>query len=369
VFDVCTINEEQYIYYQDTNNNIRQLWNPINRINIKFTAPITSITGTILNTFSVLYPAFDPAISDYGLLTDAQTSTVTYNLSIVQASGTTVINELAFPNQLLAISDTNNTYYIRLHPSSTLYGTTNITSADYNPGYYLAADTFGSGSPYFSIYDSQGVPVWYRRNTSDPNFLAIGSVCAFQKGNAKNRAITLIFNSSRPRTVIDIATLEEGNYVSLPPSGGGGPLGWEVHESLEITGPPERKGNILHEQYVNGFYLQEQNTDHELVWDFYSTSAWPSTDPEWFHLNAMSVHPVTGNILCSFRSRSTVACINYVTKNVDWVIDADNSCWQYLLNTSLTKNLTIQGEPIINGVQYNGISAQHDCHWHPEIAH
>ena len=368
VFDVCTINNEQYIFYQDSNGFIRQLWNPINRINITFTETITSIEASIMGVTGALYPAFDPAISDYGLQTNAQTSTVTYNLSIVQASGTTTISELAFPNQLLAISDANNTYYIRLHPSSTLYGASNILSADYNPGYYLAADTFGSGSPYFSIYDSQGVPVWYRRVTSDPNFLAIGSMCAFQKGNGKNRAITLIFDFNRPRTVIDIATLEEGNYISLPPSGGGPPLGWEVHESLELDGPPNRRGNILHAMYVNGFYLQEQNTDHELVWDFYSTSAWPSTDPEWFHINAMSVHPVTGNIICSFRTNCAIACINYATKNVDWVIDGTNGCWQYLNNTSLTKNLSIQGEPIILGNQYNGTNAQHDCRWHPEIA-
>jgi hypothetical protein len=368
VFDVCTINNEQYIFYQDSNGFIRQLWNPINRINITFTAPITSITGSITGVTGSLYPAFDPAISDYGLQTEAQTSTVTYNLSIIQASGTTTISELAFPNQLLAISDANNTYYIRLHPSSTLYGTSNILSADYNPGYYLAADTYGSGSPYFSIYDSQGVPVWYRRVTSDPNFLSIGSLCAFQKGNGKNRAITLIFDYNRPRTVIDIATLEEGNYISLPPSGGGPPLGWEVHESLELDGPPNRRGNILHAQYVNGFYLQEQNTDHELVWDFYSTSAWPDTDPEWFHINAMSVHPVTGNIICSFRTNSTIACINYATKNVDWVIDPNNACHQYLIDPNLTTLLTIQGEPIILGEQYNGTHAQHDCRWHPEIA-
>jgi hypothetical protein len=141
-----------------------------------------------------------------------------------------------------------------------------------------------------------------------------------------------------------------------------------VHEALQIKNPIERAGNMIYLSYYDGFYIQEQSADtQEIIWEFYSTDIFTSTDPEFFHVNSIDVHPVTGDLICSFRTCSSTVCINYITKNVDWAIDSNNQLISNCIDSELTTFLTPTNEPIINDVQYNGISAQHDCRWHQEI--
>jgi len=363
-FDVTSINNEQYIYYIDSNKVLHELWNPINCINIRINDIITNINGVVTSAGSSLYPSFNPDILDYGLLTNTETTKITFVLTI---NNKITITDMAYPNQSICITDpNNNTYYIKLLPNSTIYGTGITKYANYIPGYYLTADTFGQGSPYYTIYSSDGIPIWYRRNNSDPNYANNPSVCSLFLGNNTNLVTTAIFDGSRPRTVINVSTLEEKNYRMLP-STRYGQTGWDVHETLQVTAPG-RNGNMIYLSYVNGFYIQEQSaTSQEIVWEFYSSDFFNSTDPEFFHVNAIDVHPVTGNLICSFRTCSTTACINYTTGNVDWVIDSNGQLYGQCINPTLIKFLIPTNEPIIGGSQYYGTSAQHDCRWHPEL--
>jgi hypothetical protein len=247
-----------------------------------------------------------------------------------------------------------------------VYGVVSTKTTDYVPGYYLTSSTQGE-SGYYCIHDSNGIPVWWRRANSDPTFVNNPQTCTIQMGNAPNRIITLIFDGWRPRTTVDVITLEEGNYVPIEGSRSNTYF-WEVHDSHEVKGPAGRRGNILYQSYTNGCYILEQTADHEFVWDWFSTDFNTSTDPEYYHANSLDVHPVTGNIIVSARTISCVFCINYVTKNIDWAIDPYDSLRPLMIDATLTKFLNIIGEPIIEGVQYNGTSAQHDARWHPEIA-
>jgi hypothetical protein len=360
-FDICNINSEQYIFYITNTGKMGQMWNPINSINITYNSLITSISG--MADGGILTPNFSNTITDYGIQTNNINNKVSYTLNINGQD----ITDTAYPQQLITITDSDsNIYYIRLHPSGMVYGDVVTKTPDYVPGYYLTSSTQGE-SGYYCIHDSNGIPIWWRRANSDPNFLNNPQTCSIQKGNGYNRVITLIFDGFRPRTTVNVETLEEGNYMPIVGSRDNTYF-WEVHESLEIKGPGLRSGNIMYQSYTDGFYIQEQTPTHEFVWDWFSTDLVNQTNPEYFHVNSLDVHPVTGDIIVSARSISCVFCINYVTKNIDWAIDPDNYLAPQMYDSSLTTFLNIVGEPIIYDVQYNGTSAQHDARWHPEIA-
>lgn len=358
--DSCSINNEEYVFYIDSTGILRQAWNPVNMLQININQTITSIAGSVSS--NQLTPAFSNTINDYGILTGSINDPVTFSFTINGVS----VSDTAYPNQLIMISDGVHKYYVRILPDGFLYGNVMTKTPDYVPGYYLTSSTQGEKS-YYSIYDSNGVPVWWRRTTSDPNFVNNPQVAAIQRGGGKNRVITLIFDGFRPRTIVDVATLEEENYVPIVGSRENTYF-WEVHESIELRAPASRRGNIMYQSYTNGIYIQEQTPNHKFVWDWFSTDYNTQTNSEFYHVNSLDVHPVTGDIVVSARNINCVFCINYATKNIDWAIDPYDSLRPGMINASATKFLSISGEPIINGTQYNGTSAQHDARWHPEIA-
>jgi Arylsulfotransferase (ASST) len=351
-YDVTNINDEVYVYYIDTQSALRQAWNPISRVYIQ---PSTSVDSIIASSASALSPSYAANITDYILPVSSATASESYTITI---NGETY-TDTGYAGQLICIQGRNN-IYIKLTPPPIGCATT-VVYPGYSPGYYLTVDTFGGpDNLFYCIYDLNGVPVWYR--AADPDTQA----CSLFLGNARNKVATVIFNQDKSRTIVDVNTLKESNFATVAASRGGVP-GWDVHEALEIAAPASRKGNMLYGWYNNGFYIQEQSPDNKLVWDFYSTDIFSSTDPEFFHFNAFDVHPVTGDIICSFRTVSSVVCINYRTKNLDWAIDSNGGLLPATLYPEKTKFLTPTNEPVIFGVQYNGTSAQHDCRWRTEL--
>jgi hypothetical protein len=363
-FDLTNFNDEQYIFYIGTDNKLHQVWNPVPFIDIYVNSNFSSLTASIPSLGTDLYPAYNSSIKDYGLATDDQYSLFNFQLVI---DGTINISYYGYPGQSIHLYNSDNkSIYIKLLPNSIIYGNGITKYEDYIPGYYLFADTFGAGSPYYYVFSSDGVPLWYRRSTTDPSYSDNPQLCSLFLGMGKNRVITVIFDGSRPRTVINVATLEEENYLMLEDSRGTY-QGWDVHEVLEIQNPLVRRGNILYLSYSNGFYIQEQNKNHQIVWEFWSIDLVANNAPEFFHVNALDVHPITGDILCSFRNCSTIACINFNTKNVDWAIDPSGAFANVLRFPLRTKILTILNEPVIFDVKYNGTNAQHDTRWHYEL--
>jgi hypothetical protein len=147
--------------------------------------------------------------------------------------------------------------------------------------------------------------------------------------------------------------------------------GWDVHETHEVRGPPSRKGNVMYVSYYNGFYLQEQDTNHNVVWEYDSNTAFSSaTQPgDYFHVNSIDVHPLTGNVVLSMRNCCGIMSIEYETKHIEWVIDSAGSMQPQALTNSYTANtkwLTIEDETY-GGQTYAGTFFQHDARWHPEI--
>jgi len=182
----------------------------------------------------------------------------------------------------------------------------------------------------------------------------------------RNRVVTNIFDVQRTRSIIDISTLNEENYKAISPDTRGLTIDWDVHEALEIKNPLNRRGNILFGCYTSagGFYFQEQNKNHQIVWEYWSTDLIYDQPGDYFHFNSLDVHPITGDIVCSFRNCNTIACFNYRTKNIDWAIDVTGAFAAVMINTALIKFLSPINEP--SG--YYGTINQHDARWHYDIA-
>jgi len=369
-YDIININNEQYIFYIDSKNKLHQLWNPVNEIDLKLNILIDdlSVYNDNIGETNNMLPAFDILISDYSTYAEDYINKNLFILEFNQVSSQIFIN--AYPNQLIKITDSSyNIYYVRILPPGVYLADTQIINPIlYQPGYYLTSLTFPS-SYFWYIFDKNGSPVWYRRSNSDPDNLGIPQICSLFLGNAPNKVVTNVFNTQLCRSVINVETLEEINFFPKPDTRYLGNVGWDVHEALEIKLPISRKGNMIFINYggPSAFYIQEQNSSGNVVFEIYSEDYFFSTDPEFFHVNSIDVHPISGDILCSFRNCSSIACFNYKTKNLDWALDSNGQLFLTTITPILTKFLTINDE-IHDGTQYNGTNAQHDARWQTLIS-
>lgn len=364
-FDITSINDETYIYYIGTDNLLHQLWNPIMFYKIKINDYLTTLSGTVASASSSLVPEPNLSITDYVLLTNSITDPVTFTITINSIDYTGV----GYTGQSIQINDlSNNNYYIKLTPPELISGyNISIVDQNYIPGYYLVADTYGNNSPYYTILDCYGCPVWYSVNTSQPGQGNNNPrPCSLSLGKGNNRIIKNIFDGTLSREYIDINTLQQQNYKILTDGSGGSPE-WDVHDALELSAPPNRVGNIFIMSYYIGFYLQEITPTRELVWEWWSTNYFNTQDNEFFHINSNDIHPVTGNIIISCRTCSSIICIEYSTKNILWVIDSDGQLAAQFKDSSNVKFLIPTGEPNIAGIDYYGVGLQHDARWHTNI--
>jgi len=359
IFDVTNISNEEYVYYIDNNNKLNQLWNPIPTTKINFSSVIVSLNCSVSNSGSAIYPSFDPSIYDYCINSNDTTNQITYDITI---NNINITNNI-YPNQTITIIDSNNNiYHIKVLPSDIYLGTT-IKYTNYIPGYYLTANTFLS-SNYYMIYDSNGVPIWYKRSTSDGN-LGIPQVCSLFLGDNYNTVVTDIFDTNRCRTLINVDTLDETNFFILPDSREGNPT-WDVHEACILKAPLHRKGNMLLTSYTSSFYLQELSPTNTLVWDWFGSDYLNESNTEFYHINSADAHPITGHIVCSLRNCSAIISIDYNTGNIRWVINTSGQFISTLIDSTNVKILTPINEPTFP-YSYNGTNAQHDARWHTNI--
>jgi len=359
IFDIALITDEYYIYYVGVDNFVHQVWNPIMFQKIIINAYVATITSNL-----GIWPPFTiNGPTDFVLIADDNISVVNLTLTINDA----IYNFSSYPGQNIQVNDlSGNNYYFKITPNNVVLPYATIHD-NYIPGYYCTVNTFGSDQTYYNIYDCYGCPVWYRINTSQKG-QGGGNPrpCGLFLGNDVNRVITVNFDAYLPQTIVNVDTLEEFNYYILP-DGRGNTVPFDVHEALEIDLPLSRKGNMLMQSYTNGCYLQEQNKQRQIVWEWWSIDYLTSSEPEAYHINSSSVHPITGDIICSFRHQSCVLCISYTTKQILWTIDSNYTFYQFFRNPSITQFLNVVDEPIINGVRYYGTSAQHDARWHIDL--
>lgn len=252
--------------------------------------------------------------------------------------------------------------------------------------------TFTNLPNYNVVYNELGVPLWYQ-------VPPVGQTQLIQPGNEINRLLIgrrgtsgsqyvqqITNNSVLAKPLQILPTTKNGNAYTYQ---------WQQHEIVEISSPPSRRGNIMAvafvptpsantapgQQAINdkayGVYLQEQSPSGNVIWDWWSGDHFnaiaAAQNSSFFHLNAFDVHPVTGDILCSFRGCSALICIEYSTKKVKWVIQGVPQALGTLQSaadpvaTQDTKYLTLQDEPFFQSVQYQGPAGQHHVKWKTNV--
>jgi len=318
-----------------------------------------------------LQPAFSTSVTDYVVYSNAgfyDTSSLNYSVTI---NGGSPVTGTATVNKALRIRSGSQDYFVRILPSDfPQLLDVQTKTAQYIPGYYLLAFEY---SPYFAVYDSNGVPVWYTH--TDPSLQGVISLHA---GWEPNRLMTngWTHNGDRWDIQIGLNTMTAKPYTMINPDTRGGFHTWEVHEAHAIKAPANRKGNILYQSYDStGFYIQEQNPQNQIVWEWWSDDYFNTTYSDYFHVNSLDVHPVTGNIVVSARHNGAIFAIDYATKNLIWVFENNNGdCYGGPLfplrktnTTANTKWLTPFNEPTI-GTQYTGTDSQHDARWHTDFS-
>jgi len=366
-FDVTNIEYEEYIYYIDINNKLHQLWNPIPIVTINYNFEITSIAGCTDDITNSIVPPFNTSISDYAISTSMEDDAPNYTINI---NGNTDIGGYVYPGQLIQINDTKNkkknkTYYIKILPKNIECAVTNKFT-NYVPGYYLTSYTFnGTFSNYYVIYDSNGVPVWYKKNNSQLGDGNSPQIASLFLGNSLNTVVTAIFDGYTARKLINVDTLAETNYYIQPDTRGGTPS-WDVHESQVIKSPLDRNGNMILVSYTDPFYLQEISPNNTLVWDWFASDYLNDPGGDYYHINSIDVHPITGHLVLSARHHSTIFSIDYNTGNIRWIINPTNDFTSQLKDATNINILIPTNEPTVPH-PYNGTSAQHDARWHTNI--
>lgn len=341
-----------------------------------------------------MYPVFNGTTYDYAITACGPVeSSIGYTLFIngsAFSSGTTVTKNA------LQVYDGTNAYYVRFLPDGlpiapVAYGPT----SNYSPGYYLVGGWFFRTAPfnsaavsqYYSIYNQNGVPVWFTPSLSAESV-------SLQMGNRSNRVITN-GNIALPRYVIDmgVASLSTTGYNVLTSTNSspwavhGGTnfnaatSGWDIHESLVLGGSYGDNNKLLSLVYTtSGFYIQIQNPNGTINWEWDSANYLSAYDSKYdtndlYHVNSVDVNSTTGDVLVSMRNTSSVISINRVTKNIDWAIQGSYNLPNYCLSATMLSNvrasttfLTPTDEPYdSSGRQYNGPICAHDARWRTDL--
>ena len=351
-------------------------------VTINVTGAISSISASVFGNSNTLYPAFNPAVSDYGILTSSVTSgtTVTYSVTV---------NGNAYPGvsavgKLIRVTNGTNNYYIRLFPSDMPFGTvTTQPQQGYVPGYYITTSRRDINvNNYNIVYDENGVPVWYVSNAGTPHLA--------QHGNDRNK-IGVSRNGTGARFSMDITNnaveYREFNFLPTTRNGNTYQYNFGNHEFLEIKSPPEYRGNIIYNTFVAqpatgsqavtdkafGVYIQEQTPQNTIGWEWWTSDRFDQTslarNASFFHMNSVDIHPITGDMLLSCRQCSAIVCVDRATKDVKWVIQGASQPWGGIQQTANpytvanAKWLTLEGEPELEGYQYLGPEGQHHARW------
>lgn len=338
-------------------------------VEILSNASVTSLAATVDG--NSMQPAFDPAIRDYVVWSNTDFYSSSQRDYSVTINGGIPITGTATVNKALRIKVGAQNYFIRILPSDfPALPVISTKTNDYVPGYYIAAPV----GAYMAVYDSNGVPVWYTYNDTD-----LCEVVSLHAGWDQNKLMTNGTTNNCVRWDIDIGlnSLTAKPYSMINPDGRGTNHAWEIHESHAVKGPANRKGNVIYEAYTaEGFYIQEQNPQNQIVWEWWSEDYFGSLWSEFHHVNSIDVNPVTGDIVVSCRHNSAVFAIDYETKDVIWVIEGSVQCHGggFLSDVAIpsatqnTKWLTIQGDPAVSGYsQYSGPDSQHDARWHVDL--
>jgi hypothetical protein len=314
-----------------------------------------------------LFPAFDPDIQDYCVRSAANgTDSYTVTINGTPATGSILVN------RALHLTYGSQQYFVRVIPTDLPIPTLVTKTAGHRPGYYLYNPSQANGAQYYIVFDENLVPVWY---VHDDRYSGFSLHCT-----VPNYLVLHTWaNPTRYAVELGLNQMTATNYTMQNDSSNSHPI-WECHESHMVAGPEGRRGNFISMTYAYGcsgtympnneLYIQELSADGQnIVWDWHSDEYFNiAAYGDYFHANSIDVNPVTGDLLLSCRHTGGGFCIDYLTKQVKWILQGSPCCGGGTFSSvaragalSGTKFLTIVGDP------YDPPSGNHDARWHSDI--
>jgi hypothetical protein len=319
-----------------------------------------------------LVPDFSPYVFDYYMQCSAGSNSVTVSVKAGPGMSSSLSVETpasphgtsksvggAAPEQTVTVSleegqaivatategTTQNEYWIRCLPEGfppNMQWNSHSNGCERTPGYYLIG-TMSSGSPGWAIvFDTNGVPVWYKGNAGaavyDVETLVPGDISFFEGGWQNNQLgvstlqpIVDGYEGGAPGTPDEheLRILSNGHYIALSSA---------AEPGVNLTGlsVPQLDGGLLtygpnttiYACYIQEFdpktgqvYWQWSATDHfnpVKVMVLKGNGDLAETEAEPFHCNAIDVDPANGNLLVSARNTNSIFYIEKSTGKVLW---------------------------------------------------
>jgi hypothetical protein len=341
--------------------------------------------GFGITTQPSLYPAFDPAITDYVVRCSPSTPV---QVSISAPSGVVssvdqgqpadgsfvtpvVLDEgEAFDVDVLSPDESLDRYFVRCLPAN-FPGFSGERTGPTDAEWYIAAPfamaNFGASPPgtaseYVAIFDNNGVPVWWYRDTSivlDAKLLPNGNLAWFSPTNldfeAGDGMSEVRLDGSLVRTLQTAGSAADFHDVQLLPNGNyllGRYFRTDHVDLTECGGPAD--GTVVDNE------IQEVRPDGTLVWSWNARDHIPMSEisARWAHIctepvrdiyHWNSVEAVGDDIVLSFRHLDAVYRVDRPTGEIVWKLGGKTT----------SKSLTIVDDPETAGT---GVMAgQHDA--------
>ena len=342
-----------------------------------------SVETVSFSTSPALFPAFDPAISDYVVRCDPATpvqvsvsnsdgadttTTVSVDGQTPQTGAFATTVSLGYGQEFsieVVQGATTKEYFVRCLPD----GFPTWTTA--RPGtpqaeYYVVAPalSFGAGTFYVMIYDTNGVPVWWLQVTDgrepvDAKLAANGDVLwtesdsALHALGAEERGLdgsvvdnTITADGYAPDHH-DVQLLSNGNYLVM------GQYGRCCYDLSGHGGPASATilDDVIQEVTPGGTAVWTWDAaDHigvdEVVGQWWSSIVSSGSPYDTLHMNSVE-EDAAGNLLVSFRHDGV-----YKITNPEAATDAGKIIWK-LGGSAPTMEpgtqLTVVGDPVFTG--------------------
>lgn len=330
-----------------------------------------------------LFPSFDPGITDYvdhcagaGPVTVSVDvpagSTVSVNGGPAQAGAfTTTVSQVVGQSITIAVSPSAAEYSVRCLPSDFPTWTVNRSGTPQSSGYLVAA----TNSPYPTIFDAHGVPVWWTTApfTLNSDLLADGNVAwmtwpggsAAEVRSLDGTLVHPVNTPADPPDPHDLLQLADGHYIIVTTQ--------QVdHVDLSATGIPGAGSDASVLDHV----VKELDAAGNVVWSWdvmKGDGSDPATeipvtavDPPWrvpstvgpslfdiYHWN--SIEPVTEangdpGFVLSFRHLDAVYNVDKTTKQVVWKLGG---------SAEAGRSLTVVDDPVFSAG--GSLRGQHDA--------
>ena len=316
-----------------------------------------------------LFPAFDPAVTDYVSRCDksapvsvdinAPDNTTVSVAGQAPQGGAFTVQVLRDVGQSFSIVSTSAggtaTYYIRCLPSDFPTWTTTHTGPTQAEWYAVSPLT---ASPYFVIYDTNGVPVWWRRSDTYLTFFAYlpnGHVAwtraasatpggpAAEERRLDGSLVRLIDSVPAGNDFHELQLLANGHYL----------IAGNRRRTVDLTaigGPASAT--------IDDPLIQEVTASGALVWswDTYDHIPVTETQPEWggnrgafdlYHFNSIGADG-SGRVIISYRHLNALYDVDKTTGQIVYKLGG----------STRPESLTVVNDPLMTG---SGFGGQHDA--------